>query len=204
MTGQRAPKGGASSFATEERAERAVVDALREHEEQVAEWLGDEGRPGPTSVRSDLDYPTGRHVPLGGSEVSEVTGLRVVLRKDPSMPSGYRVTTAYPVPAQGEIGRGVERDLPALAQLCGAGLHQDFWETEGSPEAVVAALTADPTFATGLPADVDRVLELVGDDDLALGSVLDGLGNNYDYAEDGLGAREWLTQVVAQVQGADG
>lgn len=199
MSAERAPKGGASSFATQERAERAVVDALREHAEVVAAWLADERRPGPTSLRCDLDYPTGRHVPLGGSEVSEVRGLRVVLAKDAGMPRGYRIVTAYPVPEQGELGRGVERDLPALAQLCGAGLHQDFWENDGSPEAVVDRLAADPTFAAQLPVDVARLLELVGDDALALGSVLDGLGNNYDYSEDGLGAQEWLTAVMARV-----
>lgn len=195
------PKGGASSFDTEDQADAAVADALRSAEARVAAWVTDETRPGPVSVRSDLDRPTGRWVPRGGTEVREVSGVRVVLAKDPQMPTGYRVETAYPVPAQGQIGVGVEDDLPALAQLCGAGLNQDFWEVDGSPEAVVDRLAEDPSFVAGLPRDVTHLRRLVDDDPASLDAVLDGLGNNYDYVADGLSVSQWLEQVVARVAG---
>lgn len=90
---------GTSSFPDQARAERAVADTLRSPEAQrrVDDWLKNSSD---KTIEVDADHPyvTGRHVPKGGSSASDVHGVRVVLIRDSTMPSGYRVLTSYPQP----------------------------------------------------------------------------------------------------------
>ncbi|MGE9781450.1 RNase A-like domain-containing protein [Janibacter sp. G368] len=44
---------------------------------------------------------TGRHVPKKSDDVSEVSGSKVVIVKDPNMPKGYRILTSHPTPWRG-------------------------------------------------------------------------------------------------------
>lgn len=95
--GHTPPPGGASRFTSRERAERAIADAIRTREGAIDAWVKS-GDPGRFVVPGKMPYPTGRHVPAGGTQVSEVNGINVVLVRDPSMPKGYRIQTAYPTP----------------------------------------------------------------------------------------------------------
>lgn len=89
-------------------------------------------------------------------------------------------------------------DFPALWQLSQAGFHQDFQDTDGTPQEVVSTLATDPVLAARLPGEVDRlVAQHPGP---ALEEALDAFGSNYDHAADGLSAREWLAEVVVQVE----
>lgn len=95
--GHTPPRDGVSTYPDQARAERAIADSLRANDDEIQRWLQD-----PSSDRLPIshthDYPTGRHVPAGGSQVSEVSGSRTILVKDPSMPKGYRILTSHPTP----------------------------------------------------------------------------------------------------------
>lgn len=95
--GHTPPKDGVSTYPDQARAERAIADSIRANDDEIQRWLAD-----PSSDRLPIshrhDYPTGRHVPAGGSQVSEVSGSRTILVKDPSMPKGYRILTSHPTP----------------------------------------------------------------------------------------------------------
>lgn len=88
--GKTPPKDGVSTYPTVARAERATADAINTPRSQQAidDWLKDPSNGGPLELKEHMGYTTGRHVPAGGTSASDVTGVRVVLIKDPSMPSG--------------------------------------------------------------------------------------------------------------------
>lgn len=44
----------------------------------------------------ELDYTVGRVIPNGSSVAVPASKLAVFLKKDPSMPKGFRIITAYP------------------------------------------------------------------------------------------------------------
>ncbi|QNF93310.1 MULTISPECIES: contact-dependent growth inhibition system immunity protein [Janibacter] len=92
----------------------------------------------------------------------------------------------------------LELSFPALHNLMSAGFNQDFWELDGSPQAVVSAFTPEPIFCARIPGEVDRlVAQFEGE---ALDDALQEMGNCYDYAKDGLTGGDWLAAVVAQVR----
>lgn len=87
-----------SSYPSNARAERAIADNVNEHEKQIQKWLKNAKPNESKSFDSQHDYPTGRHVPKGGTSASDVTGSRVVIVPDPKMPKGYRILTSHPIP----------------------------------------------------------------------------------------------------------
>lgn len=89
-------------------------------------------------------------------------------------------------------------DYPALWQLSQGGFHQDYQDTDGSPQEVVSALADDPVLAARLPGEVDRLV--AQHPGAGLEGALDAFGSNYDHEADGMSAREWLESVVAQVE----
>ncbi len=85
----------ASTFIDETRAERLVAEALARRGAAIEEWLA--GTAPKTRLDEVMDVPTG--LCLSRAEgLFEGTSLRVVLARDPSMPDGYRVLTAFPQP----------------------------------------------------------------------------------------------------------
>ncbi|WP_344152072.1 RNase A-like domain-containing protein [Nocardioides koreensis] len=85
-----------STFPDTETAERGIQTLLRRHRREIEEWLS-HGR-GPLVPEGDLGFVTGRSASRNSGDVFDVTGVRAVLRKDPSMPEGFRIHTAYPQP----------------------------------------------------------------------------------------------------------
>lgn len=85
----------ASAFESAAQAERATSAALRRHRDEIAAWL----RSGQNQIRIDTSLPfeTGTTVSRDGS-TKMVEGLRMILRRDPTMPDGFRVHTAFPQP----------------------------------------------------------------------------------------------------------
>jgi hypothetical protein len=85
---------GSSSFPDRATAERVVSQTLDANQSTIADWLAG------GSSRLRLDYsssdPTGISVSKGTSGAVDVNSARVILVRDPSMPTGYRVLTGYP------------------------------------------------------------------------------------------------------------
>jgi len=48
------------------------------------------------SFRLDFDHPVGRTMVKQLSNAFDATKVLTILRKDPAMPHGYRITTSFP------------------------------------------------------------------------------------------------------------
>jgi hypothetical protein len=83
-----------SSFTNMEIADQAVGQVLSTNRSKIRTWLSDSDRQLPLS--GSLDFEVGRKVLYGSTSVQTSTDAFVLLRRDPLMPSGYRVHTAYP------------------------------------------------------------------------------------------------------------
>jgi RHS repeat-associated protein len=86
---------GASSFPVRAIAERATAEALHARASDVSNWLAG------TQARLVLDrvpigYNVGRSLPRGAAAASDVQAVRIVLQRDPAMPTGYRIITSFP------------------------------------------------------------------------------------------------------------
>jgi hypothetical protein len=84
-----------SSFASEERAERLISDFLTDRRAAIAKWMDSTGDR--LKLEGSLPTVTGRTAARDGS-VDYVSGIRVLIERDSSMPQGYRVVTAFPQP----------------------------------------------------------------------------------------------------------
>jgi hypothetical protein len=84
-----------SSFASEERAERLISDFLTDRRAAIAKWMDSTGER--LKLEGSLPTVTGRTAARDGS-VDYVSGIRVLIERDSSMPQGYRVVTAFPQP----------------------------------------------------------------------------------------------------------
>ena len=91
----RLPSGRASSFSDVQTAERCVGQVLSRNAKAIDDWLAD--RTGHLRLDEDLGGTTGISVDLHGA-VQNVEGVRVILRRTPDSPSGFRVHTAFPQP----------------------------------------------------------------------------------------------------------
>ena len=98
--GPDAPIGGASAFSSRLAAEELVGTVLAKRSTDIKNYLSRSR--GPNSKRV-LDFETGqatgRWTPNGGSATQSVSGVRVVIKPDAFVPSGYRVITAHPIPS---------------------------------------------------------------------------------------------------------
>lgn len=97
--GSRRPSSPMSSYFDRTAAERSVHENLAGNRPDVDAWLAGEMRVEAFDFRHDRI--TGHHLPGNASAPSEardVTGSRVVLVRDASMPEGYRILTSYPMP----------------------------------------------------------------------------------------------------------
>jgi hypothetical protein len=84
----------ASSFRDQAEAERLIESVLRRRSNAIDEWLSS------SRARITLEVPT--NAAAGVSVTAEgpvvATRVRLVLARDPSMPEGFRIYTAYPHP----------------------------------------------------------------------------------------------------------
>ncbi len=87
---------GASSFSDPVLAERAVAKVIHDHHREVSEWVA--GTDGKLTLTGDAGQTIGRHVRPGSEVVKDVSGVRVVIVRDPSLPTGYRILTSFPTP----------------------------------------------------------------------------------------------------------
>jgi len=83
-----------SSFTNLETADKAVGEVLIENRENIQSWLAGTDRQLPLSM--DLNYSVGKKALNGSTSVQSSTTAFVLLRRDPLMPNGYRIHTAYP------------------------------------------------------------------------------------------------------------
>ncbi|MFG2713964.1 RNase A-like domain-containing protein [Streptomyces goshikiensis] len=91
----------ASRYIDEEAAQRFTDAAMLRHQRKIDEWLA---KPKSTKVDFSMrfDEATGmiltRENFKRGTAAQWVNGVQVVLKRDPSAASGYRVLTSYPIP----------------------------------------------------------------------------------------------------------
>ncbi len=88
----------ASTFANTAAAESAIADALQARSADIATWLsGTANRLNPP-LRVTLPYDVGTSLARGATTPTTVRSVLIVLQRDASLPTGYRIVTAYPVP----------------------------------------------------------------------------------------------------------
>ncbi len=75
--------------------------ATKENQRKISSWLAD-GAKRPLRLEAEFTENTGLHLTrydfTHGQPTKWVRGVRVILKGDPSAPSGYRVLTSYPQP----------------------------------------------------------------------------------------------------------
>jgi hypothetical protein len=84
----------ASTFTTSSTAEQVVAEALAANQPQIASWLRG------TAGRLRIDYVAGRTTGFtltrGVTDMLPVQGARIILVRDPTLPTGYRILTSFP------------------------------------------------------------------------------------------------------------
>ena len=94
---------GVSSFYDRATAERAAGENIAMNQTKIKNWLNTNSA---NNKAFDLDHGgwnVGRHAPQGATtstDVADVSASKVVLRRDPLMPDGYRIQTMYPIRPQ--------------------------------------------------------------------------------------------------------
>lgn len=84
-----------SSFGSVAQAERTLAAALQRHRQDIERWL----RTTDHQLRLDIRTPSTTGITVSGDGSAKmVDGLRMILRRDPAMPEGFRVHTAFPQP----------------------------------------------------------------------------------------------------------
>jgi hypothetical protein len=88
----------ASTFPDRTTAERAIAAVLEARATDIQNWLaGNTTRIEPPIVVA-LPYTTGRILFRGATHTIDVQSVLIILQRDASLPTGYRIVTAYPVP----------------------------------------------------------------------------------------------------------
>ncbi|MFI1965332.1 RNase A-like domain-containing protein [Streptomyces pathocidini] len=91
---------GSSSFLDEASAQRFADAAILDKQSEVGRWL-DGGKSPSKVIEVQFEEVTGRSLSredfLRGTGPHDVNGIRVVLRRDPDMESGFRIQTSFPV-----------------------------------------------------------------------------------------------------------
>ena len=94
---------------------------------------------------------------MPSGNVTHVDGLRAVLVRDARMPEGYRILTAFPQAMK--LDRRV-METPALEQLMGAYLHQDFGLVGDVADNIDAFMAEEPVLARRLPDEIAWALQI--------------------------------------------
>ncbi|HST47044.1 RNase A-like domain-containing protein [Jatrophihabitans sp.] len=82
----------ASTFYDRQTAENSIASALRAHQRTVDSWLG--GRRYELVLKAQLSTPIGTLLSRASSTAIPARGIKIVLRRNAEMPSGYLIITA--------------------------------------------------------------------------------------------------------------
>ena len=85
----------ASSFPSEELAERLIARALHQNADRISAWRGS-GAKSKLELESTFGQPIGTTVDRWGN-VTEAMSVRVVLIPNDKMKDGWQILTAFPV-----------------------------------------------------------------------------------------------------------
>lgn len=89
-----------SRFMSEADAQRFADEALLRNQRKIDNWL--QGKKSKMELQASFDEPTGLHLTRSGFKhgisPQEVRSVRVILKRDPNAPAGFRILTSYPTP----------------------------------------------------------------------------------------------------------
>jgi filamentous hemagglutinin len=85
---------GASSFTNRAVAESALSDTLAAKQADITAWLS--GTNPRLTLNNTLPDSVGRSLARGAAGPVDASGVRVVLQRDTSLPTGYRIVTGFP------------------------------------------------------------------------------------------------------------
>ena len=85
---------GASSFTDRAIAESAIAQTIDANQAAINTWLS--GSSPRLVVNHTLSGPVGRSLARGAARPIDALGVRLVLQRDPSLPTGYRIVTGFP------------------------------------------------------------------------------------------------------------
>ena len=83
---------GASSFYDREVAEQSISDLLKANRSEIERWLRTDGKK--VVLTGTASRALGSCLSRATEEITEGTGIRLVLRRDPGAHEGYRIQTA--------------------------------------------------------------------------------------------------------------
>jgi hypothetical protein len=86
----------ASSFYSREHAEDSISNLLESKRAEIGGWLA--GLAKSLNLSASTSHQIGITLARGHAEPIDVHGIVVRLRRDPQMPAGYRIHTAFPEP----------------------------------------------------------------------------------------------------------
>lgn len=93
-----------TTFSNKSIALKATQENIRKNADQISDWLENPNSKGYLITKVEHNYPVGKGVDVknGGNSASKqvsdsLSTSQLYLVKDPSMPSGYRIITGYPV-----------------------------------------------------------------------------------------------------------
>nr|WP_256470280.1 RNase A-like domain-containing protein [Luteibacter flocculans] len=86
---------GSSSFYNRAAAENAVSQTIDANQKAVTNWLNN-GSSGRLRLDYSLSDPVGISVSRGATSALDVNSVRMILVRDASMPTGYKILTGFP------------------------------------------------------------------------------------------------------------
>ncbi|MFU1798613.1 RNase A-like domain-containing protein [Paenibacillus azoreducens] len=93
-----------TTFSNKSTALKATQENIRKNADQISDWLDNPNSKGYLITKTEHNYPVGKGVDVkdGGNSASKkvnnnLSKSQLYLVKDPSMTSGYRIITGYPV-----------------------------------------------------------------------------------------------------------
>lgn len=92
------PASEASRWIDLPTAERVTAQVIGLNKATIAAWLASNGRPTLALHLGTGVSVTGRYIDMSSPTPRDVTGARIVLKKDPSRPDGYFILSAFPEP----------------------------------------------------------------------------------------------------------
>jgi Bacterial CdiA-CT RNAse A domain len=91
----KAENRNASTFPDRATAERSCAEAVDAKQDEIEEFL--KSNKNQRKLEFNCSFETGTLVPKDTLTPERVKGVRIILRRTPQLPGGYRVHTAYPI-----------------------------------------------------------------------------------------------------------
>jgi len=85
---------GSSSFSSRAIAEGAVSDTIGANQSAISSWLNGSGNR--MVINHNTGNVVGRSITRGATSAVDAISVRVVLQRDSSLSTGYRIVTGYP------------------------------------------------------------------------------------------------------------